>query len=58
MADYTLDELKKMSPEERNEVLLRAVKGSATVGVRDKDGKPKYDDAKHIGTYREENLDA
>lgn len=58
MPQYSLDDLKNMTPEERNNVLLRAQKIEATVLVRDANGIPKYDDAARAGSYGEENLDA
>lgn len=58
MAEYSLEDLKNMSREQRNDVLLKATKIEATVVVRDADGKLKYDDPALAGAYGEENLDA
>lgn len=47
------EELKRMTPAEFNNVLIRATKITGKVLVRDKDGNPKYDDPSLAGTYGE-----
>lgn len=53
---YTLEELDRMTPEQRNDILMRAVKVEATVIVHDRHGRPKYDDPKLAGSYNEDKL--
>lgn len=51
---YGTEELAAMTPNEFNNVLMKATKIEGKVLVRDKDGNPKYEDPSLAGTYGEE----
>jgi len=53
---YTKAELDAMPKDQVINLMLKAVKISGTLVVRDKDGNIKYDKPELAGTYGEENL--
>lgn len=53
---YTLAELKKMPKDQATNLLMKAVKISGTMVVRDKAGNIKYDKPELAGTYGEDKL--
>lgn len=50
------DDLKNMSPQERNVAIMRAIRVTGTATVRDKNGNVRYDEPKRAGQYHEEKL--
>ena len=53
---YTLDDLRDMPEDQAASLLMKAVKISGTIVVRDKDGNIKYDQPELAGTYGEDKL--
>ena len=54
--EITGDELAAMTPECRNNAIMKAVKIRGKVLVRGKDGKPKYANPERAGNYGEETI--
>jgi len=52
---YTKEELEALTPEQFNDVLMKAVKIEGSAVVRRADGSIKYDDPTLKGTYGESN---